>query len=121
MTGCTSASKLPLRKFASWRSLMAWPTNGINGSKFETLESRVMLTGAFPSAAQNALVYDSHGNLDVAYYDSTAHNLKYVQQGVNGTWSQPIVIDGASSDVGKYVTIALNGDGFPAVAYQDTA
>ena len=38
-----------------------------------------------------------------------------------GTWSQPVVIDGSSADIGKYVTIAVNGAGFPAVAYQDTA
>ncbi|HET6251018.1 MAG TPA: fibronectin type III domain-containing protein, partial [Tepidisphaeraceae bacterium] len=100
---------------------MASHADGFNGSTFETLENRFMLTGAFPSAAQNAIVYDSHDNLDVAYYDSTAHNLKFVQEAANGTWSQPVVIDGSSSDVGKDVTIAINGAGFPAVAYQDTA
>ena len=65
---------------------MNLPTFGINGSKFETLESRVMLTGAFPSAAQNAIIYDTHGNLDVAYYDTAAHNLKFVQQTPAGVW-----------------------------------
>ncbi len=90
---------------------MACQFDAFNGSKFETLESRVMLTGAFPSAAQNAIVYDAKGNLDVAYYDSTAHNLKYVQQTPAGTWSAPVVIDGGSSDVGQYVTIAAGCPG----------
>src|ERR1700748_3061794 len=100
---------------------MSSRTDGFTGSTFETLETRVLMTGAFPSAAQNAIVYDAHGNLDVAYYDSTAHNLKYVQESPAGAWTQPVVVDGSSCDVRQYLSIAVNGQGLPAIAYQDSA
>ena len=95
--------------------------NAGHRSMFEFLESRLMLTGAFASAAQNAIIYDTRGNLDVAYYDVAAKDLKFVQQSVSGAWSAPTVVDGASPDVGKSLAIALDGKGNPAIAYQDSA
>lgn len=87
----------------------------------EHLESRVLLSGSFPGAADNALAYDAQGNQHVAYYDASAGNLKYVVQSPQGVWSAPVTIDASSTDVGRQVALAIGPSGQVGVAYYDAA
>jgi hypothetical protein len=65
---------------------------------------------------------DSAGNLFISYYDVDNGDLKFIAR-YNGTWTQPMTIDGSSAggtptgDVGLYSSIALNSQGVPAIAY----
>ena len=56
----------------------------------ESLEARVLMSGNFPSAADNALAYDAGGNLHLAYYDASEHDLKYAVQTPDGAWSREV-------------------------------
>ncbi len=60
------------------------------------------------------------GNPAIAYYDATAGDLLYVRSSdANGTaWSAPAVIDGSTSNVGQYPSLAVVGGG-PAISYYD--
>src|SRR5947208_2296247 len=89
------------------------------GANFESLESRVLLSGALPAGAQLDLVYDHQGNLHVAYYDDTAHDLKYTMRDTSGTWSAPVTIDNSSGDVGKTPSLAIDAQNRPGIAYRD--
>src|SRR5437016_2500849 len=91
------------------------------GANFESLESRVLLSGALPAAAQLDLVYDHQGNLHVAYYDATAHDLKYTMRDTSGIWSAPVTVDSSSTDVGKTPSLAIDAEDHPGIAYRDEA
>src|SRR4051812_35551001 len=89
-------------------------------SKLENLEARQLLSGSVATAAaDNSLGYDDQGNLHVAYYDASAHNLKYTKQSAAGDWTAPITIDASSPDVGKFVSLAVAPNGKVGIAYYD--
>jgi hypothetical protein len=79
-------------------------------------------TGSFAS-----LAIDAKGNPQIAYYDSTNHDLKFASKS-GGSWTVETV-DGSSRscagwlfvDVGWYASLALNAQGNPRIAYQDTS
>jgi len=52
----------------------------------------------------------------VSYYDVTNGNLKMAKRQADDTWST-LTVDGAHGDVGLYTSIAVDSDGYPAIAY----
>lgn len=66
----------------------------------------------------NAIIYDAAGNLHMAYYDNTTSNLKYARRDTQGSWTNPMVVDGGLM-AGQFVSIALDSKGFIGVAYYD--
>lgn len=95
----------------------------------EHLETRQLLSGGytFDHASSNAMAMDSGGKLYVAYYDTSAKNLKYAIREANGAWSTTAgTIDAGSApsgftpDVGLSVSMDLDSAGNPGVAYTDS-
>ncbi len=86
----------------------------------EPLEARKLLTGVLASAGASSMAYDSTGALHVAFYDTSAANLKYARRAPDGTWSSPITLD-AGPSVGSELSLAIDSAGRPAVAYYDAA
>src|SRR5256885_16224986 len=86
----------------------------------EVLEPRRLLAAA-PSLADAGdvdVAYDSTGTLHLAYYDSTAHNLKYAARSAAGDWTDTVVIDASSAATGAQVSIASAAAALPAAAYR---
>ena len=70
-----------------------------------------------------SLAADAAGNLYISYYDVDNGDLKFIAR-YNGTWTQPMTIDGSEvttgapkADVGLYSSIALTSGNVPAIAY----
>ena len=83
--------------------------------------------GGITDVGQNVGQYtsiaaDGAGNLFISYYDVDNGDLKFIGR-YNGTWTQPMTIDGSTAggtptgDVGLYSSLALTSQGVPAVAY----
>jgi hypothetical protein len=67
----------------------------------------------------NGVQYDASNNLHFAWYDASAGLLKYSRRDAgSSTWSTIQTIDSAAN-VGSFVSLAINGQGRPAVAYYD--
>jgi hypothetical protein len=52
----------------------------------------------------------------VSYYDATNGDLKLAKRAPDETWST-LTVDGSTGDVGLYSSLAIDSDGFPAIAY----
>jgi uncharacterized delta-60 repeat protein len=76
---------------------------------------------SFGRATWNDLAFDGAGRLYAAWYDPDAHVLKYAVRDKAHVWSAVHVLDADSADVGSFVSLALDRQGLPSVAYQDTA
>src|SRR5437868_15414682 len=69
----------------------------------ESQEVRTMLSGGLvqpfqlPNATVSDAVYDSAGNLPVAFRDQSAHRLKYAMRPPGGAWYPIMDGDGAGS------------------------
>jgi hypothetical protein len=84
-------------------------------SPIEPLESRRLLSGAFEGALENAIAYHAGSQtLYLAYYDSAESALKSAKRQSNGDWVQLEDIDSGEC---RYVTMALDNNGVPGVAY----
>jgi hypothetical protein len=71
-------------------------------------------TGTF-----NGIAYDASNNLHFVWFDYDTVQLSYSRRNAGGsTWSPIQVIDN-SPDVGAFVSLAVNAQGRPAVAYYD--
>ena len=81
-----------------------------------------MLSGGytFPNASSNAIAMDSGGKLYVAYYDTSAQNLKYAIRDADGTWSTTAGTIDSGTAVGASVVMDLDSTGKPGVAYTDS-
>jgi hypothetical protein len=66
----------------------------------------------------NAMAFDSAGNLDFAWYDKSTGTLKFAKRNANDVWGSVTTIDGGSM-VGQCVSIAIDKNGRPGVAYYD--
>jgi hypothetical protein len=90
----------------------------------EMLEGRQLMTATpFTSAYDTDVAVDSNGTMHVAWYDAAAHDLKYATRSAAGVWSAATVVHGdahGSADVGQYVSIALNAQNRPSLAYADS-
>ncbi len=71
------------------------------------------------SANANDIAYDSTGVLHLAYYDTVATTIKYASRDTGGTWSAIQIVDTSGDDVGGNLSIAVNSQNQPAVAYFD--
>lgn len=67
----------------------------------------------------NDLKFDAQGVLHFAWYDATARTLKYASRNTAGLWSNVQVVDAASDDLGRYLSLALTSAGKPGIAYTD--
>jgi len=68
----------------------------------------------------NDILYDAAGNLHFAWFDRIEGNLKYAWRDVStGEWSAPIAVDASSSEVGRYVSMAIDSNGYVGLAYYD--
>jgi hypothetical protein len=68
--------------------------------------------------SSNGIAYDALGNLHMAWYDESSHNLKYARRAANGTWGGTTTIDGGSM-AGQFVSLAVDESNRPGVAYYD--
>ena len=59
----------------------------------------------------------SGGHARVAYQDRDAGALKYAQESSRDHWSSYVVDAGNGEIVGAYASLAIDGDGKPAIAY----
>ena len=67
----------------------------------------------------NGIAYDASDNLHFVWLDNDSVQLKYARRNAgSSTWSAIQVIDD-SANVGAYVSLAINAQGRPAVAYYD--
>ncbi|HEY7119075.1 MAG TPA: hypothetical protein VH475_20965 [Tepidisphaeraceae bacterium] len=90
------------------------------------LESRRLLSSSFDGGTGNAFAIASDGTLYLAYYkyvDATHGDLRYAIRNTDGTWRDTSadggIIDNSSSQIGLYVSMALDSTGKPGVAYFD--
>ena len=95
-------------------------------STCENLEQRCLLTGSFPNAQVVDTTFDSDGNLHVAYYHGVPDDLaverdvRYAKRLANGTWSSISEIwPGSSVRHGSSLSIAIDNDNRPGIAYRD--
>lgn len=74
---------------------------------------------SFPGTGNvSGAVYDSAGTLYLAYYNPSANNLEFATRSNTGVWSSPQTID-ASPAAGQYLSLALDHNELPGVAYYD--
>ena len=67
----------------------------------------------------NSLAYDANGLLHFAWFDSADLTLKYSTRDSAGVWSEVQIVDPDGPYQGQYVSLAINREGKPAVAYFD--
>jgi len=91
----------------------------------ESLEGRTLLSSVWENGKESSIAYDSTNDKTwVAYYDAVAKNLKVASRVGSDAWSTPEVIDnnapgGANNDYGNYVSLTLDNNKKPGVAYYD--
>lgn len=73
------------------------------------------LIGKFGNA--NGVQTDKYGILHFAWYDSADRVMKYAARSSGGVWSTPQIVDAGGDDVGQYLSLALDSNGKPAIAY----
>ena len=71
------------------------------------------------NANANDIAYDSTGVLHLAYYDTVAKTIDYASRTTDGTWSAIQIVDTSGDDVGGWLSIAVDSQNRPAVAYFD--
>jgi hypothetical protein len=69
-------------------------------------------------ATAGAIALDAAGQLHLAYFDSASHALKYALRNADGTWNTIETID-ASYNAGTQLSIAIDPNGLPGIAYLD--
>ncbi|HSI37141.1 MAG: hypothetical protein ACAI43_19685 [Phycisphaerae bacterium] len=93
--------------------------------RLSSLEGRALLSTTWADGKDNALAYDATNDRTwVAFYDAVAHNLKVTSKTGAGAWTTPqTIVNDASGvgndDYGNYVSIALDSNKNPGVAYYD--
>jgi len=65
----------------------------------------------------NDLVLDKQGVLHFVWYDSGTRNLQYASRSTTGLWSVKQIVDDSGEDVGGYLSLAIDSNGKPSVAY----
>src|SRR5262249_30092431 len=91
------------------------------------LNLNTMIQNAIPQipagerGTYNSGDYDSSGNFDFAWYDSTARMLLYSSQTPDGTWAPTTAIYPGTADGGKYLSLAIDSNGQPGVSFFDAA
>ncbi|MBA3395443.1 MAG: hypothetical protein H0T89_22535 [Deltaproteobacteria bacterium] len=59
----------------------------------------------------------SNGHAMIAYQDRDAGTLKFAFETKPGSWRTMVVDDGDGVEVGRYASLAVDGEGFPSIAY----
>jgi hypothetical protein len=93
-------------------------------ARLESMEPRLLLSGAFDGGTENDIAYDSSGNLHVAFFEetgATTGRLMYVRRTAGGAWESPVVLDEGSPNMGRYPSIEIDNNGRPGVAYYDAS
>ena len=72
----------------------------------------------FLNARANDLAHDSDGGLHFAYYDASTTHLVYAHRHPDGLWDKSVIVD-SGANAGQYVSIAVNSQGNPGIAYFD--
>jgi hypothetical protein len=73
--------------------------------------------GSTATAAK--IAYDSSGNLDMAFFNSTTQTLQFAQRNTSGTWSSPVTVD-STVGAGTELSIAVAPNGNIGIAYYDS-
>jgi hypothetical protein len=66
------------------------------------------------------LSMDRDGVLHFAWYDASAHNIRYATRDTSGRWSAAQIVDNSGDDVGHYLSLSLDQTGKPSIAYFDS-
>ena len=72
----------------------------------------------FAAGSVSSVAVASTETVNVAYYDTAASDLVFVQRARNGLWSSPITVD-AKHGAGESLSLATDSKGNPAIAYYD--
>lgn len=84
-------------------------------------ESRFVIAGSGgeigESGNANDIVLDRDGVLHFVWHDSGTLQLNYASRSAAGTWSAIQVIDKSGEIAGQYVSLAIDSNGRPGVAY----
>lgn len=97
------------------------------GCALEAMESRTLLSTSWADGTANAMAYDSTNDKTwVVYYDAAQQKAKVASRVGSGAWqSYDIPNNGASPgydiNYGSYVSIALDQNNLPGIAYYDSA
>ncbi|MGN6110839.1 MAG: MYXO-CTERM sorting domain-containing protein [Kofleriaceae bacterium] len=59
----------------------------------------------------------SNGKARVAYQDRETGALKYAYEKKRGAWDSFVVDDGGGAEAGRYASMVIDGEGYPAIAY----
>lgn len=65
----------------------------------------------------NDIVIDRDGVLHFAWYDSGSQRLNYSTRSASKTWSAVQIVDNSSDIVGQYISLAIDSNGKPGIAY----
>ncbi len=76
-------------------------------------------TGEIAPTTSSSLAYDAGGVLHIAYYDPRTHSLQYAVRLNDKSLSAPQSIDTSGDVVGQYLSLALDQEGRPGIAYFD--
>jgi subtilisin family serine protease len=68
---------------------------------------------------QNSIAIDKQGVTHFVYYDAPTQTMKYATRNSAGEWSQTMNIDNSLPFQGYYLSMALDSQGQPSVAYFD--
>jgi hypothetical protein len=72
----------------------------------------------FADARGNDLVRDPLGGLHLTFFDTVTRVLKYAYRAPNGLWNAPVTVDD-TPESGHYLSIAVDANGRPGIAYFD--
>ena len=75
------------------------------------------IEGAGPDVGAWTSIAIAGGNAMVAYQDREAGALKLAYEHSAGKWSSHVVDNTPGAEVGRYASVAIDGDGRPAIAY----
>lgn len=68
---------------------------------------------------QNSIAIDKQGVTHFVYYDAPTQTMEYATRNSAGEWSQTMVVDNSLPFQGYYLSMALDSQGQPSVAYFD--
>jgi hypothetical protein len=101
------------------RSVTRTVTVGATNAKVDLRDGDVGSAVQFVGATANSLASTPSGKLYMAWYDAVEQRLMWARRSLADAWTAPRVVD-ANGIVGKYLSLALDASGRPAIAYYDS-
>jgi len=96
-------------------------TNAVRYIKWNGSEwSAITDVNLAADAGYISIAVDAQGLPHIAYFDNSEHSLNYIRKKIGAGWEDPVTLDsGGATGKGKYCSIAIDGRGYPCIAYYD--